>query len=250
MSLFKPFLLILFMALLVLIDLPFLIMLFASRAKNPLKRATAGIVILVILAAILLGGILWSATDLLRHSQTPTSETTSAATEVSTIPATAPTVAETEPQEIGATISTEQLDGQWIAISEPEVPEDENYTYVANGGYYNFQLDGTFTYTQLQLAKAGTWKALPGRRNYSGTYILEGDVLTLHYQTFSLRTEEEYLEQNLDETDIITMRINQSCTEMCVLTPDHPKLGKLFLFQRGRGSDPVTALLVALNAAY
>ena len=57
-------------------------------------------------------------------------------------------------------------------------------------------------------------------------------------------------ESVLDETETISMLINQSCTEMCVLAPDHPKLGKLFIFQKGRGSDPVTALLIALNASY
>lgn len=263
MELVKLLLLIICSAVLVLVVLPAIVVFFIFRAKDlymSAQRAKIGVIIGIVVGALLLGVIVWDAIDLFLSEKPaevpniPTAESTEAPTQLTEPSQT--TEATEDLSLIGATISTEALDGQWIAISEPVIPADENYAYAANGGYYMFDLGGTFTYTQIQLAKAGTWQALPGEVSYTGTYTLDGDVLTLHYtartsriydpETDSLQAEESVI----DETDIVTMRINQSCTQMCVMAPDHPKLGKLLMFQKGRGTDPVNALIIALNAAY
>lgn len=259
MELIKLLILIGCVAVLIFLVLPALVAFFIVRARDPQKlarRAKAGVVILLVAAALLIGVIIWDAIDMFMTlpKQEPqpaenTAQTTAPAevTEPEKVPETEPV---TEPDTVaGATISSEQLDGQWIAIAEPEIPEDSDYSYCTKGGYYEFTAAGEFTYTQVNLYKMGTWAAEDGSVVYTGNYTLSGDILTLHYKTRELRTD-EVLIGDIDETDVINMRINQSCTDMCVLTPDHPKLGKLFIFQKGRGTDPINALLIPLNATY
>lgn len=261
MELLKLIILIACSALLLFLVLPAIAVFFIFRAKDlhrSARWAKAVVIVFIVLGIILAGVIALDAVDLLINRESPDAPVT---TEPSAeIPSQAPTLpqetteATEKPEIIGATISTEQLDGQWIAIAEPVIPEDENYTYATDGGYYLFTPDGNFTFTQVKLAKAGTWQALPGHVTYEGTYVLAGDLLTLHYTG---RTECDGTDAadnapfyEMDESETVSMLINQSCTEMCVLTPDHPKLGELFIFQKGRGTDPVNALLIALNVEY
>lgn len=261
MELLKLIILIVCSALLLFLVLPAIAVFFIFRAKDlnrSARWAKAVVIVFIILGIILAGVIVWDTVDLLinresPHTPTVTEPSTQMPSQATTLPQ--ETTEATEKAEIiGATISTEQLDGQWIAIAEPAIPEDENYTYATDGGYYLFTPDGSFTFTQVKLAKAGTWQALPGYVTYEGTYVLDGDLLTLHYTG---RTEWDGTDAaenapfyEMDESETVSMLINQSCTEMCVLTPDHPKLGELFIFQKGRGTDPVNALLIALNAEY
>lgn len=261
MELVKLLLLIICSALLLFVVLPAIVVFFVFRTKDACewaRRAKTGVIIGIVVGALLLGVIVWEAVDLFlpeKPTEVPDAPT-AASTEAPTQP-TEPsqaTEATEDPVPIGATISTEQLDGLWIAASVPYIPEDENYTHAANGGYYHFEPNGNFTFTQVLLVKNNIWAAQKGEVSYTGTYVLEGDTLTLHYtsrtsQVYDPQTDTLQIDESvIDETDRVSMLINQSCTEMCVMAPDHPKLGELCFFRKGRGSDPIAAILILINS--
>ena len=252
MELFKLLLLIACSAVLVFLVLPAITVFFVFRAREPQKfarRAKAGVIIGIVLAVLLLGIIVWDAVDLLLPDDTPPvsagpSMETTEATEESTAPPT-----ETESTEATetfplATISDQDLEGVWIAAAEPHIPEDENYTLMTQAGYYQFGLDGSFIYTQLRIAKTSTWEPLEELFQCSGTYELNGDILTLHYTMSSEKNSEM---QTVDYTEEVSMLVDRTCTDMCVRTPDHPKLGQLLFFRKGRASDPINSILILLN---
>ena len=247
MELFKLLLLIACSAILLLVILPAIIVFFIFRAREPQKfaqRAKAGVIVGIVLAVLLLGVIVWDAVDLflpddpLPPSPEQTAETTEAQEETTAAPTVEETVEETEAVPL-ATVSGEDLQGVWVACAEPVISEDTNYTRVTKAGYYEF--DGThFTFTQIQLAEQGIWTHKEDQDIvYRGTYELHGDILTLHY------TEEAG--QAVDYTEKVSMIVDRSCADMCVRTPDHPKLGTLMFFRKARQGDPVNAITVLLT---
>ena len=252
MGLFQLLLLIVCSAVLIFLVLPAISVFFIFRAKEPQKfaqRAKIGVIICIVLAVVLLGVIAWDAVDLLLpdapiSSVEPTEETTAPIPEATVLP-TETVPEETEPTLPIATISGEDLEGVWIAAAEPYIPEDENYTLMTEAGYYQFALDGTFTYTQYLMAKTNAWEQLEERFQCSGTYELLGDMLTLHY---TMSSEEGAGLQSVNYTENVSMLIDRTCTDMCVQTPDHPKLGRLLFFRKGRASDPVSSIIVLLNS--
>lgn len=252
MELFKLLLLIVCSAVLVFLVLPAITVFFIFRAREPHKfarRAKAGVIVGIVLAVLLTGVILWDAVDLLLPDDTPpvsaesSIETTEAAEE-STAPPTETETTEAIQNLPLATISDQDLEGVWIAAAEPIIPEDENYTLMTQAGYYQFGLDGSFTYTQLRMAKTSTWELLEELFQCSGTYELNGDILTLHY---TMSSEEHSEMQAVDYTEKVSMLVDRTCTDMCVRTPDHPKLGQLLFFRKGRASDTIHSILILLN---
>lgn len=247
MELFKLLLLIICSAILVFIVLPAVIVFFIFRAREPQKfarRAKTGVMIVLIIGGLLLGVIVWDAVDLFLPDAPPPSagepsiETTHAPEETTAAPTETETTEATEGVPL-ATVSGEDLQGIWIAAAEPLTSEDINYTRTTNAGYYEF--DGThFTFTRIQLVERGIWTHIEDQDIvYRGTYALHGDLLTLHY------TEEAG--QAVDYTEEVSMIVDRSCADMCVRTPDHPKLGSLLFFRKARAGDPVNAITVLLT---
>lgn len=250
MELFKLLLLIVCSAVLIFLVLPAISVFFIFRAKEPQKfaqRAKIGVIICIALAVVLLGVIAWDAVDLLLPDQSPspviapTIETTEANVETTA----SPTEAEIEQTLPLATVSDKDLEGCWIAAAVPFIPEDENYTLMTEAGYYQFGLDGSFTYTQLLMAKTSTWDQLEEQFRCSGTYVLDGDMLNLHYTMSSEDTTEM---QSVDYTEEVSMLVDRTCTDMCVRTPDHPKLGTLLFFRKGHANDPIHSISILLNS--
>lgn len=252
MELFKLLLLIICSAVLVFLVLPAMIVFFIFRAKDLQKtarRAKTGVIISILVAVLLLGVIVWDAIDLflpdppVDPAADPTIETTEAPvpTEETTEETTEATESSTIPL---ATVSSEELEGVWIAAAESFIPEDENYTLMTDAGYYSFDLNGNFTYTQLRIAKTNTWGLLEEVFQCSGTYVLDGDILTLHY---TMSSEDCADMQPVDYTEQVSMLVDRTCTEMCIRTPDHPKLGQLLFFRKGRTDDPVNSIIILLN---
>ena len=252
MELFKLLLLIACSAVLVLLVLPAITVFFIFRAREPQKfarRAEICVIIGIVLAVLLTGVILWDAVDLLLPDRTPTMSAEPTTEVPETTEELLPTPSETESIEYTqtippATVSVAELEGVWIAAAEPSIPEDENYTLMTDAGYYQFGTDGSFTYTQLLMAKTSTWNQLEERFHCSGTYTLNGDILTLHYTESS---EESAEMQPVDYTEEVSMLVDRTCTDMCIRTPDHPKLGTLLFFRKGRANDPVNSIIILLN---
>lgn len=250
MELLKLLLLIVCSAVLILLVLPAIIVFFIFRAKEPQKfaqRAKAGVIIGIVLAVLLLGVIAWDAIDLLIPDQElPLSpEPSITAAEPTKEPA-MPTEAETTLSQETlplSTVSGEDLQGVWIAGAKPFIPEDEDYTLMTVAGYYQFGLDNHFTYSQLRVGKTNKWEILEELYQCSGTYTLEGDLLTLHY-TMSSESGEM---QSVDYTEEVSMLVDRTCTDMCVRTPDHPKLGELMFFRKSHSNDPGNAICIFLS---
>ena len=251
MELVKLLLLIACSAVLIFLVLPAIIVFFIFRAREPQKfarRAKTGVIVGIVLAVLLLGVIVWDAVDLfLPDAPTPpapelSAETTESPEETSAAPTEEETAEQTEAVPL-ATVSGEDLLGVWIACAEPFIPEDENYTQMTVAGYYCFDSDNNFTYSQLRFGKTNKWESLEDLFQCSGTYALDGDMLTLHY-TMSSESGEM---QSVDYTEEVSMLVDRTCTDMCVRTPDHPKLGTLLFFRKGRASDPINSIIILLN---
>lgn len=247
MELVKLLLLIACSAVLIFLVLPAIIVFFIFRAREPQKfarRAKTGVIVGIVLAALLLGVIVWDAVDLfLPDASTPpapelSAETTESPEETTAAPTEEETAEQTEAVPL-ATVSGEDLLGVWIACAEPVTSEDTSYTRIAKAGYYEFDGSGNFTYTQILLAERGTWSQSGESAVSCGTYELHGDLLTLHY------TEEDG--QAVDYSEEVSMIVDRSCADMCVRTPDHPKLGTLKFFRKARAGDPVNAITVLLS---
>ena len=252
MELLKLPLLIVCSAVLILLVLPAITMFFIFQAKEQTKFprwAKVAVIICIIFAVFLLGVIAWNTVVLLRPAD-PLSSTPEPSTETTVAnPETTTPIAETVPDKTEpilplATISDNELEGVWIAAAEPYIPEDENYTLMTKAGYYQFDLNGNFTYTQLLMAKTNVWAQQEECFQCSGTYMLDGDVLMLRYTASS---EESTDLQPVDYTEEVSMLVDRTCTDMCVRTPDHPKLGQLMFFRKGRADDPVNSIIIILN---
>lgn len=190
---------------------------------------------------VLTACVLLTALFLTGCGTTEVTESTLETTEA-TEAATTPTEAETIPtEEIVplATVSGEDLVGVWIAAADPVISENPDYTQVAKAGYYEFS-GSNFSYTQILMAEQGVWCQIDQIAVYAGTYELSGDALTLHY------TQENG--QTVDYTEVVSMVVDRSCADMCVRTPDHPKLGQLRFFRKARAGDPVNSITVLLNS--
>ena len=167
-------------------------------------------------------------------------ETTEATLEATDAPTEAETVTEEEESVPYVTVSHEDLQGVWIAAAEPVVAEDTTYNHTTNAGYYEFA-GSNFIFTQVMLAERSIWEQLGESIIYKGTFELHGDMLILHY------TEEAG--QAVDYTEEVSMLIDRSCADMCVRTPDHPKLGPLKFFRKARSGDPVNSITILLNGS-
>lgn len=248
MELFKLLLLIVCSVILIFLVLPAISVFFIFRAKEPQKfaqRAKVGVIIGIVLAILLLCVIVLDTVDLLLPDKVPTiSPEPTVETAVATTAATEPEATEAIATLPLATVSSEELEGVWIAAAEPHIPDDENYTYMTEAGYYQFGLDGSFTYTQLLMAKTSTWDQIEQCFQCSGTYELHGEVLTLHYTMSSENATEM---QKVDYSEEVSMLVDRTCTDMCVRTPDHPKLGQLMFFRKGRANDPTNSIIIMLN---
>lgn len=140
----------------------------------------------------------------------------------------------------GQNESSAALVGTWVILGVPEnntVP-DTAYTAFADGGWYNFREDGTFSLeTRTFAAESGSWFDMGGgEKLYEGTYQQEGNVVTLHYATTYKHTWDEATQNvvsqpvTMDETE--QFNIQPGADNLTNVNGEHPRFGQLCLFQR------------------
>ena len=198
------------------------------------RKITAACIACLLLTGLLLTGC--SAPEV----EVPATESTQLPTETTIAPTEAEIIETEETQQL-ATIANDDLTGIWIASAEPVISDDTQYTMTTNAGYYEFDGNGNFVFTQILLVQQGIWTQLGEPTIYKGIFELHGDLLTLHY------TEEAG--EPVDYTEDVSMVVDRSCADMCVRTPDHPKLGTLKFFRKARSGDPVNAITILLNGS-
>lgn len=137
----------------------------------------------------------------------------------------------------GTSEQTGGLTGTWVILSAPEknaVPDAADSAF-ANGGWYNFNADGTFTLeTRLLACQNSVWYDMGGgEKSYEGTYVQEGNIVTLHYTTTYKSVWNDATQTvesqpvTIDETDQLDLSLKSENTTSF----EHPRFGQVRLFK-------------------
>ncbi len=140
----------------------------------------------------------------------------------------------------GQNESSAALVGTWVILGAPEantVP-DTPYAAFADGGWYNFREDGTFSLeTRTFAAESGGWFDMGGgEKSFAGTYQYDGSTLTLHYTTTYKNAWDEATQNvvsqpvTMDETEQFNIQLGAD--NLTNVNGEHPRFGQLCLFQR------------------
>lgn len=152
----------------------------------------------------------------------------------------------------GQSTSSSDLVGTWVILGAPEdntVP-DTPYAAFADGGWYEFRADGTFSLeTRCIACENGGWYDMGGgEKSYEGTYQQDGNTVTLHYTTTYKHTWDETIQNvvsqpvAMDETE--QFNILPGVDDLVNITVEHPRFGQLCLFQRlSEVEEPLGVLL-------
>lgn len=111
----------------------------------------------------------------------------------------------TDSQEEVTQLATSKIIGSWQVIAHsysiggPLITEA-----VANGGIYNYALNGTFTFKY----------ALDNTFDFSGSYTFDGEVLTLDYSNTTGEVKRT-LKALFEEDSVELIPINPFCIEGC-----------------------------------
>ncbi len=148
--------------------------------------------------------------------------------------------------------SSSDLVGVWVILGSPEenTVSDTLYAAFANGGWYEFRADGTFSLETRCIAyESGGWFDMGGgEKLYEGTYQQEGNIVTLHYTTTYKYAWDETIQNVVSQPvamdEIEQFNIQPGLDDLTNVTGEHPRFGQLCLFQRlAEVEVPINVLL-------